>query len=261
MEPGRTVLVVIPTYNEAGNIERLLREILAQELGLHVLVIDDHSPDGTGAILDRLTKELPLRVMHRESKLGIGSAHKRGFTYAKEHGYTHVLTMDADFAHDPSYLRAVLAHAGQADLVVGSRYLEGGGLRGWSRLRRIITHTAHWCTTHLLGLPYDCTGGFRLYNVAVFERFDYERIRSDGYAFLIEMLYYLRRVGCSIREVPITITSRNSGTSKISRVEILNAVKTLLRLSLRRTAPSAPERGGPAREIAAPELSRSECGR
>ncbi len=244
------ILLVIPTYNEAGNIERLLREILAQGLGLDVLVIDDNSPDGTGAILDRLAGELSLRVIHREGKLGIGSAHERGFDDAREHGYTHVLTMDADFAHDPSYLRDVLAHAGQADVVIGSRYIPGGGLRGWSLIRLVITHTAHWCTTHLLGLPYDCTGGFRLYHLAVFERFDYHEIRSDGYAFLVEMLYHLRRAGCSIHEVPITITSRHSGTSKISRVEILNAVKTLLRLSLQRVgrgsrqAPGGPTAAG-----------------
>ena len=195
-------LLVIPTYNEAGNIERLLRDIFAQRLELDVLVIDDNSPDGTGAILDRLEMELPLRVIHREGKLGLGSAHERGFDYARKHGYTHVLTMDADFAHDPSYLRAMLARAGQADVVIGSRYIEGGGLRGWSRLRRFITYTAHWCTTHLLGMPYDCTGGFRLYDVAVFDRFSYQEIRSEGYAFLIETLYHLRRIGCSIVFAP-----------------------------------------------------------
>ncbi|MBI3011116.1 MAG: glycosyltransferase, partial [Candidatus Omnitrophica bacterium] len=247
-EPAK-VLLVIPTYNEAGNIERLLREILAQGLGLALLVVDDHSPDGTGAILDRLAGELPLRVIHREGKLGIGSAHERGFDDARERGYTHVLTMDADFAHDPSYLRDLLAHAGHADVVVGSRYIEGGGLRGWSCIRLLLTHTAHWCTTHLLGLPYDCTGGFRLYDVSAFKRFDYHEVRSDGYAFLIEMLYHLRRVGCSIREVPITIASRDIGTSKISRVEILNAIKTLLRLSLQRV--SWDNRQAPAGRTAA----------
>ena len=230
----RKTLLVIPTYNEAGNIERLLREIAAQGLALDLLVIDDHSPDGTGAILDRLAGELPLRVIHRDGKLGLGSAHERGFDEARALGYTHALTMDADFAHDPSYLQAMLARAGEADVIVGSRYIAGGGLRGWSLIRLLITHAAHWCTTHLLGLPYDCTGGFRLYDLSVFDRFDYHEIRSDGYAFLVEMLYHLRRVGCSVREVPITITSRHSGTSKISRVEILNAVKTLLGLSLHR---------------------------
>lgn len=239
---ARKALLVIPTYNEAGNIERLLRAIFAERLDLDVLVIDDRSPDGTGALLDRLAGELPLRVIHREGKQGIGSAHERGFDDARERGYTHVLTMDADFAHDPSYLRSLLARAGEADVIVGSRYLAGGGLRDWSLIRRLLTHTAHWCTTHLLGLPYDCTGGLRLYDVAVFERFDYRRIRSDGYAFLVEMLYHLRRAGCSIREVPITIAARNIGVSKISRVEILNAVKTLLRLSLNRLGRRRPER-------------------
>ena len=231
---SRQTLLVIPTYNEAGNIERLLRAVFAQGLDLDVLVIDDRSPDGTGNILDRLAKELPLRVIHREGKQGIGSAHERGFDEARSHGYAQVLTMDADFAHDPSYLRELLARAGEADVIVGSRYLEGGGLRDWSLVRRLLTHTAHWCTTHLLGLPQDCTGGLRLYQVAALERFDYRRIRSDGYAFLIEMLYHLRRAGCSIREIPITISARNIGVSKISRVEILHAIQTLLWLSCHR---------------------------
>jgi len=241
MSPRKTLLV-IPTYNEAGNIERLLRAVFAQDLALDVLVIDDRSPDGTGAILDRLAGELPLEVIHRDGKQGIGSAHERGFDEARARGYTQVLTMDADFAHDPSYLRELLARAGEADVIVGSRYLVGGGLRDWSLIRRLLTHTAHWCTTHLLGLPHDCTGGLRLYDVAVFERFDYRRIQSDGYAFLIEMLYHLRRAGCSIHEVPITIAARNIGISKISRVEILHAVQTLLRLSLHRLGRRRPAR-------------------
>jgi len=229
----RNTLLVIPTYNEAGNIERLLREIQEQGVGLDLLVIDDHSPDGTGALLETLAARMPLlRVIHREAKLGIGSAHKQGFAYAIEHGYTRVITMDADFSHDPSYLGAVLEHARSADVVLGSRYLKGGGLRGWSVTRRVITHTAHWLTTCVLRLPYDCTGGFRLYRVSVLRRIDWQGIRSDGYAFLIEMLYRAQRLGCSIHEIPIVISSRHSGRSKISHVEILRAVTTLVRLSL-----------------------------
>lgn len=238
---------MIPTYNEAGNIVSLLRKIHAQQLDVDILVIDDHSPDGTGPLVESLSGELPVRMLHRPGKLGIGSAHKDGFRYAIERGYTFVVTMDADFAHDPVYLSALLAQAGTADVVVGSRYLAGGGVSGWSLLRRSITYTAHWLTTMVLGLPYDCTGGFRLYQVKALRRIDYQRIRSDGYAFLIEMFYYVRRAGCSVREIPIVIPSRNCGESKISKFEILKAVATLLRLAVRphrtarvRATPSAP---------------------
>ena len=233
-------LLVIPTYNEAGNIERLLRQIPADALGLDVLIIDDNSPDGTGVIAETLADELPVRVMHRPAKLGIGSAHKAGFRYAAERGYGRVMTMDADFAHAPADLESMLSCADRADVVIGSRYLSGGGLAGWSPWRRAITHTAHWLTTHVLGLPYDCTGGFRLYDTAVFEDLDLDAIRSDGYAFLIELLFAITRQGFTVHEVPIVITFREHGASKISRIEILRAVKTLMRLGLRRARGKAP---------------------
>ena len=231
---GKTLLV-IPTYNEAGNLERLLRQIPAAELGLDLLVIDDSSPDGTGVLAEVLADELPLRVLHRPAKLGIGSAHKAGFRYAMAQGYGRVMTMDADFAHAPSDLAAMLACADRADVVIGSRYLSGGGLTGWSPWRRLVTHTAHWLTTRLLGLPYDCTGGFRLYDTAVFERVDLEAIHSDGYAFLTELLFTIVRQGFAVHELPVVITFREHGASKISRIEILRAVATLIRLSVRRT--------------------------
>lgn len=235
---GKTLLV-IPTYNEAGNIEQLLRQIPSAELGLDLLVIDDNSPDGTGMIAEVLAEELPVRVMHRPAKLGIGSAHKAGFRHALEHGYGRVMTMDADFAHAPSDLASMLSCADRADVVIGSRYLSGGGLAGWSLWRRAITHTAHWLTTHLLGLPYDCTGGFRLYDTAVFEQVDLDAIRSDGYAFLTELLWIIVRAGFTVHELPIVITFREHGASKISRVEILRAVKMLLQLSLQRRSRKA----------------------
>ncbi len=235
---GKTLLV-IPTYNEAGNIERLLRQISAAELGLDLLVVDDNSPDGTGTLAEALSTQLPVRVMRRPAKLGIGSAHKAGFRYAVEHGYGRVMTMDADFAHSPADLGAMLGAADGADVVIGSRYIPGGGLTGWSLWRRVITHTAHWMTTHLLGLPYDCTGGFRLYSTAVFRHVDLDVIHSDGYAFLTELLFVITQEGFTVLELPITITFRAHGISKISRIEVLRAVTTLLRLSLRK-APVKP---------------------
>ena len=231
-------LLLIPTYNEAGNIRRLLQEIQGEGLDVDFLVIDDNSPDGTGAVVDALAREMPLQVIHRPAKLGIGSAHRQGFQYAITHHYGYVMTMDADFAHQPAYLRTMLAQAPAADVVVASRYLDGGGLRRWGMLRLMITHTAHWLTRHVLRLPYDCTGGFRLYRTSALQKIDFTRIRSEGYAFLIELLFYLNQHKCSIREVPIVITARHTGVSKISRVEILNAVKALIRLRLHRRSPS-----------------------
>ncbi|MBI3333490.1 MAG: glycosyltransferase [Candidatus Omnitrophica bacterium] len=229
-------LLIIPTYNEAGNIEPLIREIHEQGLGLDLLIIDDCSPDGTGDVAERLSREIPLRVIHRERKGGIGSAQKLGFRHAIEHRYRYAITMDGDFAHSPRYLRDLLAGAAAgADVVVGSRYIRGGGLSGWGIHRVILTRAAHWLTRHLLELPYDMTGGFRLYRVSVLAAVDLDAVRSDGYAFLTEILFRIARAGFSIREIPIVIPSRHLGRSKISRVEILRAARTLFRLALQRT--------------------------
>ncbi len=228
--PSRALLI-IPTYNEAGNITHLISEILEQGTGLDILIIDDSSPDGTAALAERLAERAPITVIRREGKLGIGSAHKRGFQYALDRGYEWALTMDADFSHSPRYLRDLLEASRCADVAVGSRYIPGGGLFGWGAFRLLLTHTAHWLTTHVLRVPYDCTGGFRLYHADVLRAIDFQRIRSEGYAFLIEMIFQVSRSGFQVREVPIVINSRHKGVSKISRYEIFKAVKTLLRLS------------------------------
>ncbi len=236
MAPWAETLVVIPTYNEAENLPRLIREIVQEKLPLDILVIDDHSPDGTGQVAEALKSEAPVTVLHRAGKLGIGGAHKAGFRYAMQRGYRWVLTMDADFAHSPRYLKQLIAGSNFADVVVGSRYLPGGGLAGWSLPRRILTHIAHGLTTSFLRIPYDCTGGFRLYPVALLKEINLDEIQAEGYAFLIEMLFHIRKKGHTVGEVPIVISSRHQGKSKISRAEILRAVKTLCRLSLQRMA-------------------------
>lgn len=234
MDPPKTLLV-LPTYNEKGTIGRLLEEIQNQGLELDLLVIDDHSPDGTGELVESLARRMPrLSLMRRPGKMGLGSAHKAGFRYALSHGYAQVITMDADFSHSPEYLSRMIEKSRRADVVVASRYIPGGGLVGWSAFRRFLTYTAHGLTTHLLGVPYDCTGGFRLYQASLLRRIDYESVRSEGYAFLIEMLFEIRRRGFSIQEIPIVIPLRNIGKSKISRTEVLKAIRTLVRLSARR---------------------------
>lgn len=237
--PARArTLLVIPTYNEAGNIVSLLRKIHAQPVALEVLVIDDSSPDGTAALVESLASTMPVAVVRRPGKLGIGGAHKAGFRYAMERGYDRVITMDADFTHDPGYLSVLLAQADAADVVIGSRYVKGGGVIRWSLARRLITHTAHWLTLAVLRLPYDCTGGFRLYNADVFRRVDYQAVQANGYAFLIEMLYEVRRAGCSVLEVPVVIPPRNCGVSKISLAEVRSALTTVFRLAASRPRPA-----------------------
>ncbi len=248
MTAHRDTLLIIPTYNEAGNIEALISEILEQGLELDILVIDDNSPDGTAALAERLAEKAPITVIRREGKLGIGSAHKRGFQHALERGYGRAVTMDADFSHSPRYLKDLLAASESADVAVGSRYIPGGGLAGWSPLRRLITHTAHWMTTHVLRIPYDCTGGFRLYHAEVLRAVDFRRIRSEGYAFLIEMIFQVSRMGFRVAEVPIVINSRHKGVSKISKREIFKAMKTLLRLSLSKSPAPLPANARKARE-------------
>ncbi len=239
--PQATTLLVIPTYNERDNIERLVREIQQRELGLDLLIIDDNSPDGTGAVADEFTKQWPVTVIHRKKKLGIGSAHQLGFQYAIEQQYPYVMTMDADFTHSSIYLRPIMEQATSADIVIGSRYAKGGGMSGWGLHRLLVTRTAHWFTTHVLRMPYDCTGGFRLYRTAVLQRVDFRQIRSEGYAFLFELLFHLAQGGWTIREVPIVVNVRSSGKSKISWRDLLRAVQTLHRLSRQRRLTSRAE--------------------
>ena len=232
MPDSAEALLIIPTYNEAGNIQRLTWEIQEQQLGLDILVIDDHSPDGTGDLAEQLAREMPLRVIHRNGKYGIGSAHKLGLRYATEHGYRTAITMDADLAHSPRYLRHMMEKASHADVVIGSRYIEGGDSfrRGW--LRPFISWAAHGLTTCVLKLPYDCTGGLRLYRVSSLKRIEWDQILSDGHAFLMESLYAIQGKGLTILEVPIVVQPRLTGESKVSLTEVLVTGKVFLRLLL-----------------------------
>ena len=229
-----TRLLVIPTYNEAGNLERLVEAVHRLGLGLDLLVVDDHSPDGTGALAELLAARLPLAVLHRSGKLGIGSAHKDGLRYAIERGYTHVLTMDADLSHSPAYLGPMLARAAEADVVLGSRYVQGGGFHRFAFHRLLLTKIVHRLTTVLLGLPYDCTGGLRCYRVAALRRLDMAQVPSDGHAFLIEILFALTRLGCAIVEYPIVFQPREQGCSKVSAAELHRSAWALTRLALQR---------------------------
>jgi glycosyltransferase involved in cell wall biosynthesis len=226
-------VVVIPTYNEAANIERLARAILALDLGLDVIVVDDNSPDGTGDIVESMGGESEhIRVIRRPGKMGLGTAHIAGFREALAGDARHIITMDADFSHHPSYIPQLLTAVGEYDMVIGSRYVSGGGTRGCTWPRRLLSWGANAFAKMALGLTAnDCTAGFRCYRRAVLEAMDLDGVFSDGYSFLIELLYRCQRLGFRVGEVPITFENRQRGTSKISRQEVLRANYTVLRLA------------------------------
>lgn len=224
---GDRGVVVIPTYNERENLPRLVPMVLAQDPRLEVLIIDDASPDGTGKIADELAAADPrVHVIHREGKLGLGTAYLRGFRWALEEGYDYVFEMDADFSHDPSHLPAFLAAIADADLVLGSRYLEGRvTVVNWPISRLILSYGANWYARLITGLPIaDATGGYKCFRREVLEAIDLDRVESEGYAFQIEMTFRAWRKGFRIREIPIVFTDRDLGESKMSRRIIWEAV-------------------------------------
>jgi dolichol-phosphate mannosyltransferase len=220
-------LVCLPTYNERENLEPMVRalgEVLGPDDG--VLVIDDASPDGTGEIADRLAGERPnVQVLHRADKRGIGPAYLAGFRHALAAGAELVLEMDCDFSHDPNAVPQLIAAAADADLVLGSRYVRGGGTRNWGLVRRTISRGGSLYAQILLGAPVrDLTGGFKCYRRAVLERIDLDAISSLGYAFQIETSYRALRAGFRVVEVPITFVDREAGGSKMSRAIVLEAI-------------------------------------
>ena len=228
-------LVVIPTYNEADNIVPLARDVLAQDPRLEVLVVDDASPDGTGQrVSEAAASEPRLHLLARAGKLGLGTAYLAGFRYGLEHGYELVFSMDGDGSHAPHHLPALLEAARANDLVIGSRYVPGGGIRNWPLHRRALSAFANFYTRTLLRLPVnDCTSGYRGYQRAVLETVDPFGLRSSGYSFLEEMLVRVHRAGFRIAEVPIVFQDRTLGASKINRSEIYRAAWHVLVMALR----------------------------
>ncbi len=213
---GYKCLVLLPTYNERENIERVVRDVLAY-LDTDVLIIDDGSPDGTGDVADALARELPrVTVIHREGKLGLGTAYLRGFQHAIDHGYERVFEMDSDFSHPPWDLPRLVAESRDAELVIGSRYVAGGSTEGWDLKRRVLSRGANLYARVLLFLPVrDATAGFRCYDVDTLSKLDLGAVRAEGYAFQVEMLYRVLRAGHRVREVPIHFTDRAEGQSKM----------------------------------------------
>jgi dolichol-phosphate mannosyltransferase len=220
--PG--AVVCLPTYNERENLEAMLHALDGKDV--HVLVIDDNSPDGTGKLADRLAEELDyVSVLHRPAKEGLGPAYLAGFRRALADGAALVLEMDCDFSHDPADVPRLVAAAADADVVLGSRYVSGGGVRNWGLLRRFISAGGSWYARVLLGTQVrDLTGGFKCYRRQVLETIDLDGVHSKGYAFQIETTYRALRAGFRVVEVPITFADRKDGVSKMSRTIVAEAI-------------------------------------
>src|SRR5690242_15735841 len=226
-------LVVIPTYNEVANLAPLVDQVLAQDSRLEILVVDDHSPDGTGQLAGALAQKEPrLHVLHREAKLGLGTAYITGFKWALERGYDFVFEMDADFSHDPNHLPEFLRAIKSADLVLGSRYREGKvTVVNWPIARLILSYFANVYARRVTGLEvWDATGGFKCFRRAVLEAIDLTKVRSNGYAFQIEMSYRASKRGFRIVEIPIVFVDRTEGQSKMSKTIVREAVWMVWRL-------------------------------
>jgi glycosyltransferase involved in cell wall biosynthesis len=226
-------LVVLPTYNEAENVLPLCRDILAVDPTLEILVVDDASPDGTGELVEAAARDEPrLRLLRRPGKLGLGSAYLAGFRFALERGYERVVTMDCDGSHHPRHLADLLADG--SDLVIGSRYVPGGGIVNWPRRRRALSALANLYARLLLRLPVrDITSAYRCYRREVLETVDPFAIRASGYSFLEEMAWRVHRAGFRIGEVPIVFEQRTRGVSKIDSSEIYRAAFHVLATALR----------------------------
>ncbi len=228
--------MVIPTYNEAGNIERMLQKIFSLNLPkLEVLIVDDNSPDGTADLVKLRSKFDPrVHLIQREGKLGLGTAYVAGFQYALAKGYDLVLEMDADFSHNPEDLPRLIHGTNDFDLVIGSRYLTGVNVINWPLSRLLLSVFASWYTRLITRMPIrDCTSGFKCFRRSVLEAIRLDRIVSNGYAFQIELHFKAWRKGFRIGEIPIVFTERLSGRSKMSRQIQYEAALTVWKLKLR----------------------------
>ncbi|MCL4371198.1 MAG: polyprenol monophosphomannose synthase [Chloroflexi bacterium] len=228
------MMIVVPTYNEGENLPRLIEQLEGLGLGLDVLVVDDNSPDGTGRLAAELAVARPwIHVMHRPGKLGLGTAYVVGFRYALDKGYDVIGEMDADLSHNPAFLPAMLGALGNADLVLGSRYVPGGGVRNWGVMRKVISWGGSSYARMVLGVGVrDLTGGFKLFRREVLKELSLDTVRSNGYSFQIELTYRAIRRGYRVVEVPIIFEDRRVGKSKLSRQVVLEAMLMVPRLRL-----------------------------
>jgi glycosyltransferase involved in cell wall biosynthesis len=239
-------LVLLPTYNEAENLPRLVAALRALPVPVEVLVVDDGSPDGTGTLADELARrDAAVAVLHRRGPRGYGEALTEGFREALRRGASRVVTMDSDFSHDPARVPSLLDALEAADVAIGSRYVAGGEVRAWSLSRRLLSASANAFVRVLYHLPArDCTSGFRAYRREVLEGEPWTRTHSAGYSFLVEVLYWATQApGRRVQEVPIRFVDRVAGRSKMGLREIVGGAVNLLRLRLRLALPGPATRG------------------
>ena len=228
-------LVIIPTYNESQNIKAILGEIFKLSIeNLHVLIVDDSSPDGTSTIVKEIQQTNPnVHLLERPGKAGLGTAYVDGFKYALEQDYDRMIEMDADFSHDPKELPNLLAASQDNDIVIGSRYVKGVNVVNWPLGRLILSVLASKYTRFITGLPlHDCTAGFKCFRRDVLEAIDLDRIHSDGYSFQIEMNFKAWKKGFSIGEIPIVFVDRAAGSSKMSKKIVREAIWVVWKLKL-----------------------------
>ena len=228
-------LVIIPTYDECQNIGPMLDRLLALPHDLHVLVVDDRSPDGTAEVVrGRMAREPRVHLIERPGKQGLGSAYREGFRYALENGAEYIFEMDADFSHDPDAIPEFLRHAEEVDLVLGSRYLKGVTVVNWPLRRLILSYAANLYTRVVTGMPVnDATGGFKCFRRRALEGIRLDRAQSDGYAFQIEVSFKCWKRGFRLREIPIMFVDRRAGESKMNRRIIVEAAWRVWQLRLR----------------------------
>lgn len=224
--------IIIPTYNEKENIEKIIPAVLEKDERISVLIVDDNSPDGTGEIADRMADENPrILVLHREKKEGLGQAYISGFKFTLDKDFDYIFEMDADFSHDPKFLPDFLEAIKDYDLVLGSRYIKGVNVINWPMSRLLLSYYANFYTRIVTGLPLkDATGGFKCFRRKVLEAINFDEVRSNGYSFQIEMSFRAFKKGFKIKEIPIVFTDRAEGTSKMSKKIVREAVWMVWRL-------------------------------
>ncbi len=223
----KKTLIITPTYNERENIEKLIPDVLElYPQGVHMLIVDDNSPDGTGEYVESLSKKDDrIHVLRREKKLGLGTAYCAGFKYAIENGYDYIFEMDADYSHDPKEVANFLKAIEHADLVIGSRYLTGVNVINWPMHRLLLSYFANFYTRFITGLPImDSTGGYKCFRKEALQAIDLDKIKSNGYAFQIEMNFKIWKKGFRIKEIPIIFIDRQMGKSKMSKKIVREAV-------------------------------------
>jgi dolichol-phosphate mannosyltransferase len=227
-------LVVIPTYNEKDNVEKIVTTVLEVEPSLEILIVDDNSPDGTGRIADEMAqRDSRISVLHRKEKTGLGSAYIAGFKHALEREYDHIFEMDADFSHDPKYLPDFLEKIEEFDIVLGSRYIKGVNVVNWPMSRLLLSYFANVYARLVTGLPVrDATGGFKCFRRKVLQNIDLDAVQSDGYSFQIEMTFKAWKKGFQICEIPIVFVDRLAGTSKMSKRIVREAIVMVWKLRL-----------------------------